>query len=46
MSLGLSDRDVITDDDKLHAIRLLRMLCGILLLGQTEVENISGIIPL
>lgn len=45
VSLGLSNRDVITDDDEFDTIRLFGMLRGILFLCQTEIKDISGIIP-
>jgi hypothetical protein len=42
--LGLAYGDIIADDKELDLVDLGRMLCSKLLLGKTEVENISGVV--
>ena len=44
-ALGFSDSDIVTDNHELGPICFCRVESSILFLGQTEIENVSGIIP-
>lgn len=45
LSLGLPDSDIVTDNDKLGSVSFVRMLCGILFFGKSEVQDIARVIP-
>lgn len=45
LSLLSSNGNVITNDHKFDTVRLIGVKGGVLLSGESEVENITGIVP-
>ena len=45
LSLSLTYGNIVADDDKLDAIRLVGVRRGVLLLGQSKVEDIASVVP-
>ena len=44
LALRLAHSDVISDNDELDAVGLVRVLCRILLLRKTEVQDVSRVV--
>jgi len=44
-SLGLSNCDILADNDELDTVCFMGMERSILFLGQTKVEDVSGVVP-
>lgn len=44
LALGSTDGNVIADYDKFDAVRLVWVKSGVLLLGETKVENIASVV--
>ena len=45
LALRAGDGDVITDGDELDLVRLVGAERGVLLLRETEVEDVTGVVP-